>query len=384
MYGGIGMDLLNHKNLDVRLAELERLVAETEKPVSTGDVNNHIHTFYSFSPYSPCKAVWMAYMSGLTTAGIMDHDSVSGCREFIKAGEITGVATTIGVECRADFSNTRLNGRRINNPDQKSIAYITLHAIPHENIEKVADYFKPYTIKRNIRNRKMVDKINELIPVRLSYEKDVVPVSKFFEGGSITERHILFALAKKLILGTDDIVDYAKTELGIEINGKIESYLRDKNNPHYYYDLLGVLKSVLIEKIYVDATDECPDVTELIAFAKEVGAIAAYAYLGDVGDSVTGDKKTQAFEDEYLDLLFEELYSLGFNAVTYMPTRNTLQQLMRIKELCTKYNFMEISGEDINSPRQLFVCEALKNPIFSNLIDSTWALIKHERGEKAI
>lgn len=378
------MDLLNHKNLDVRLAELERLVAETEKPVSTGDVNNHIHTFYSFSPYSPCKAVWMAYMSGLTTAGIMDHDSVSGCREFIKAGEITGVATTIGVECRADFSNTRLNGRRINNPDQKSIAYITLHAIPHENIEKVADYFKPYTIKRNIRNRKMVDKINELIPVRLSYEKDVVPVSKFFEGGSITERHILFALAKKLILGTDDIVDYAKTELGIEINGKIESYLRDKNNPHYYYDLLGVLKSVLIEKIYVDATDECPDVTELIAFAKEVGAIAAYAYLGDVGDSVTGDKKTQAFEDEYLDLLFEELYSLGFNAVTYMPTRNTLQQLMRIKELCTKYNFMEISGEDINSPRQLFVCEALKNPIFSNLIDSTWALIKHERGEKAI
>ena len=96
------------------------------------------------------------------------------------------------------------------------------------------------------------------------------------------------------------------------------------------------------------------------------------------------DKKTQKFEDDYLDLLFDELNRLGFNAVTYMPTRNTLEQLLRIKELCKKYNLMEISGEDINSPRQVFICEALKNPIFSNLVDSTWALIKHERGESAI
>ena len=37
------------------------------------DVNNHIHTCYSFSPYSPTKAVWMADQAGLSTAGIMDH-----------------------------------------------------------------------------------------------------------------------------------------------------------------------------------------------------------------------------------------------------------------------------------------------------------------------
>ena len=376
--------MLNHNDKQVRLAELKKLVDTTTSPITTGDVNNHIHTFYSFSPYSPTKAVWMAYQSGLTTAGIMDHDSVAGCREFIEAGEIVGIATTIGVECRADFSSTKLNNKRINNPDQTTIAYMALHAIPHGKIERVAEFFKPYTLERNKRNIAMIEKINVLVPMDLDFERDVVPLSKLHEGGSITERHILFALAKKIIQNKADVVGYLKNDLKIALSEKVEGFLTDKSNPYLEYDLLGVLKSDLVEKFYIDATAECPDVTEVIALAKEVGAIAAYAYLGDVGNSVTGDKKTQKFEDDYLDLLFEELNRLGFNAVTYMPTRNTLEQLLRIKELCKKYNLMEISGEDINSPRQVFICEALKNPIFSNLVDSTWALIKHERGESAI
>ena len=103
----------------------------------------------------------------------------------------------------------------------------------------------------------------------------------------------------------------------------------------------------------------------------------AYAYLGDVGESVTGDKKRK-FEDDYLEELFEVLADLGFMAVTYMPSRNTMEQLTRLKILCKQYNFFEISGEDINSPRQSFICEALAKPEFANLSESTWALIGHE------
>ena len=95
-------------------------------------------------------------------------------------------------------------------------------------------------------------------------------------------------------------------------------------------------------------------------------------------DSVTGDKKSQKFEDHYIELLFEVIKDLGFDAVTYMPTRNTMDQLKRVKELCRQYDLFEISGEDINSPRQSFICQALDNPLFENLIDSTWALIGHE------
>ena len=105
----------------------------------------------------------------------------------------------------------------------------------------------------------------------------------------------------------------------------------------------------------------------------------AYAYLGDVTDSVTGDKKAQKFEDEYLPLLFQTLYELGFNSVTYMPSRNTIEQVKRVKELCDRYGFVQISGEDNNSPRQSFVCDAQKNEEFKNLVDAAWALIGHEK-----
>ena len=48
---------------------------ELQSPPDTVYVNNHIHTTYSFSPYSPTAAVWCAMEAGLATAGIMDHDS---------------------------------------------------------------------------------------------------------------------------------------------------------------------------------------------------------------------------------------------------------------------------------------------------------------------
>ena len=341
-------------------------------------VNNHIHTTYSFSPYSPAEAVAKAAEAGLKTAGIMDHDSISGAQEFIAAGERIGIATTIGVECRVKVTGTRLAGRRINSPDQKSIMYIALHAIPHRHINTVIDFFKPLCEQRNIRNRAMVDNVNRLLTgVSLDFDKDVYPLSMAESGGSITERHIMYALAKKLT-ATGDVLDELEN-IGIEVSGKNRDYLTDKENPYLEYDLVGVLKGSLIPKVYVDATDECPEVSELIAFGKDINAITAYAYLGDVTSSITGDKLAQTFEDDYIELLFEELNRLGFHAVTYMPSRNTIQQLMRVRSLCDKYGFMQISGEDINSPRQSFICEALNNPMFQNLIDATWELIRHER-----
>ena len=131
------------------------LRGERPAPEDTIYVNNHIHTTYSFSPYNPTAAVYMAWQNGLKTAGIMDHDSVGGAREFLEAAQVIGMPVTCGVECRVDMSKTALNGRRINNPDQKSVAYVAMHGIPHQNIEKVDAFFAPYREKRNERNRKM-------------------------------------------------------------------------------------------------------------------------------------------------------------------------------------------------------------------------------------
>lgn len=373
------MDLLNHSNVETRLSELERLMKTASFTSSPENVNNHIHTTYSFSPYSPTKAIYKACESGLVTAGIMDHDSVSGCEEFIKAGEIASLPTTIGFETRVDFSDTSLNGRRINNPDQNSVAYVTVHAIPHRNIKKANAFLAPYREKRNIRNRKMTARLSEITGIELDFDRDIYPISNAREGGSITERHILYALSLKIVESGENVVSFLKDKLSINVPERLIPLLEDRENPHIAYDLLGVLKSELVKDFYIPATDECPKAKELIKFAADINAISAYAYLGDVGVSVTGDKKAQKFEDDYLPELFDVIKELGFNAVTYMPSRNTLEQCHRLKKFCKENGFMEISGEDINSPRQKFICDALKLPEFSNLIDSTWELIRHEK-----
>jgi hypothetical protein len=60
-----------------------------------------------------------------------------------------------------------------------------------------------------------------------------------------------------------------------------------------------------------------------------------------------------------------------------------MDQLRRVRALCDKFGLFQISGEDINSPRQKFICEAQRNPEFSNLHDATFALIKHEQDATA-
>ena len=140
---------------------------------------------------------------------------------------------------------------------------------------------------------------------------------------------------------------------------------------------MGVLKADTAF-FYIDADEEMPVAEEFIGRACAFGAIPAYAYLGDVGESVTGDKKAQKFEDDYLPELIKELKKAGFKAIAYMPTRNTPEQLKTLQKLCRENELFEISGEDINSPRQKFACAALAKPEYSHLIDSTWALIGHE------
>ncbi len=385
------IDQLNGETAAERLDALREIKKLTDEgkipaPAPTAYVNNHIHTTYSFSPYSPTKALYMAWQNGLSTAGIMDHDSISGAREFIEAGKILGMPTTIGAECRVSMASTVGNGRRINNPDQNSVAYVAIHGIPHQSIDMVDAFFETYRRRRNLRNLKMVRKINELMApwgVTVDFKKDILPLSNSWEGGSVTERHVLFGLTKKLVERFPtpaEMVAFLKDDMKLALSAKVLGQLADgdKTPQFYEYDILGALKSNLVEKIYIPATDECPDVTEYIDLCRRCGAISAYAYLGDVGDSVTGDKKAQKFEDDYLDELAADLKRLGFNAITYMPTRNTKPQLERLMALCRKHSFFEISGEDINSPRQSFICKAMDDPMFAHLSQATYALIGHE------
>ncbi len=373
---------------EVRLDSLREIrkkidSGEVEVPPRGEYVNNHIHTIYSFSPYTPTSAVFYAWKAGLRTAGIMDHDSVGGMLEFTRAGEILGMPTTCGFECRTLVDGTPLEGRKINNPDQHSVAYLAMHGVPARKIGVAESALAPLREKRNLRNRKMCKRITDLTRpygIEVDFDGDVLPLSMAREGGSVTERHICYALTKKIVGKYPErgaACDFIDMLCGSAMPEKTRIKLMSAPLEYYEYDILGVLKSSLVGQFYVDADEECMNIRDFTALANRLGAISAYAYLGDVDESPTGDKKAQKFEDDYLPLLFETLSECGFAAVTYMPSRNTPVQLERVMKLCDEQGLFQISGEDINSPRQSFVCGALE--LYPHLTRATYALIGHEK-----
>ncbi|AEC02848.1 histidinol-phosphatase [Parasphaerochaeta coccoides] len=362
----------------IRSGEMKRTVLK--------EVNNHVHTTWSFSPYEPSAAAYHAWKAGLGIVGSIDHDSIGAAGEMLDSAQDIGMASTVGFEMRVSFLDTPLADRKINNPDSQGIVYMCVHGVPRQRIGEVSDFLAPVNVIRNKRNRAQVEVLQSLVGAYgfdLDFDRDVVPLSHSTQGGSITERHILLAMAIQTVgmkgKGTGT-VDFLCTSLGINVPSRIQGYLLDDANPHYLYDLIGVYKSSFLPRFFIQpGRDECLDVRQVVDFGRRIGAIPAYAYLGDVGSSATGDKKAEKFEDDYLDELFDLLVDIGYPAVTYMPPRNTNAQMMRIQRLARERGLMEISGVDINSSRQSFNCPELLAPQCHHLVDSAWALVAHEK-----
>jgi hypothetical protein len=384
-------ELLNAPTMGERIAHLERLVRTDHGGIQdqpfTDETNNHVHTFYSFSPYSPTYAAFMARRSGLQVVGSVDHDAIAAAPEMVAACKVLGLGSTVGAELRTTWYETPFGSRKINSPDAPGLAYVVLHGVPRRSWQALDRYLAPIREARNERNRAQLDNLNRLLTAAelepLSFEDHVVPLSQSAEGGSITERHLVFAVVQRLIehFGRGEaLVAAVRDRLGVTVPSRLEPRLQDADNPHYPYDLLGVLKSGLVPSIFIVPEErECRPVAEVVETARRLGAIPAYAYLGDVGESPTGDKKAEKFEDDYLDELFSVITELGFQAVTYMPPRNSREQLLHLQQLCRRHELMEISGVDINSSRQSFNSPEVLQPEFRHLNQASWALVAHEK-----
>lgn len=378
--------MLDSRESNKRIETIQRLKATlpTYDIENRRDTNNHIHSKYSFSPYYPAKAAFLAYEAGLATAGLVDHDSCAGAGEFIEAAGILGLPVTTGLEVRADMRGTELGNLRLNNPDQVGNAYVTLQALPHHKLGYINECLEPYRKVRFNRIRKMSESISILLKkhgIDYSFQNDVLPISEYHNGGTITERHMLFGLALKLIamLGMGKgLTRYLVKDWGVDVPDKTKALLEDETNPYYEYDMLGLLKAEFLDKVYIQADKECPKVQDFLCLAEETGAIPAYCYLGDQNISATGDKKSMEFEDKNLETIIAEVKAMGFKAVEYMPTRNTDEQIIRLKEVCLKYDLFEICGEDINQPRQKFICEKMRQPLFTDAYSNSMALVSHE------
>jgi len=385
----MNMDVIN----DAKTEPAERVAAlkgaaTSSSPSKKGEVNNHIHTVYSFSPYTPSAAALAAYRAGLEVAGSVDHDSIGAAEEMLSACDVVGLGCVVGFELRVGFKDTPFGDRKLNNPDSVGIAYMTVQCVGKSRIPEAAAFLAPIRKRRRERTQRMTAAVSDILmkagvaETPLDFERDVVALSQYHRGGGLTERHLLAGVANLLMAryGRGDALLAALGRSGVTVPPKQAALIADAGNPHILFDVLGVLKSTLLERVFEQPDEqECIPAGEVIRFAKSIGAIPAYAYLGDVGESPTGDKKAEKFEDDFIEPLFDCLEGMGYEAVAYMPPRNTLPQLLRVQELCRKHRLMEISGVDINSSRQSFNCPEVLQPEFRHLIHTTWDLVKRQK-----
>lgn len=377
--------MLSHKRMKKRLKAVKLLKKAEVKDASLIPTTSEaegmlsVHTDYSFSPYSPSLAVYMAYKSGLYFVGISDHDGVAGSEEFTQAAEILGMRSAIGMQLRTRIFEDE--GKWLNNVYQKDIAFVSLRGIPHRSVKAIQDYLAPVRAKRAERDRAMVDKFNSRLKrhgIVIDFDKEVKPISKFKEGGTITERHILYAFAKKLMdkfVTADEIVEFIKDKLKVRIEEDFVLKLSDKANPYFAYDLVSCLKNE-VNFFYEEATDALP-VEEVVRIAHDNGALVTYPYIGETSRWYDGEEIVYHMEDDYLVELFEHLAELGFDAVEYRPDLLTPERASLITELVERNGMFTLAYSDINSPRQQFALKS-ENDI-SEVEDNMWAVVGHAK-----
>ena len=179
-----------------RIEALRAVAADEHFPTWVPESNNHIHTCFSFSPYTPTHAALLARRAGLRVVGSVDHDSIGAAAEMSEATRILGMGSVTGFEIRARFGEgTPLAQRKLNNPDSVGVAYMTVQGVPAPARETVAEWLAPRRAARLERTLAMAARANAILSdlglEPFDPQTDMVDISQYANGGGITERHLL-------------------------------------------------------------------------------------------------------------------------------------------------------------------------------------------------
>src|SRR5215467_7284777 len=157
------------------LARRGEIALEPERDVA----NMHCHTFFSFNAYghSPTSLAWLAKRRGFKVIGTVDFDVLDAVDEFLDACELLGVRGSAGLETRVYLPEFAT--REMNSPGEPAVLYhmgigFTSSSVPEAARPILAD-LKGRASKRN---QDVVARVNAYLdPVKLDYERDVVPLT---------------------------------------------------------------------------------------------------------------------------------------------------------------------------------------------------------------
>ena len=333
-----------------RRQALEQAAAAETFPATKAIVNVHAHTFFSFNyrGYSPSHFALESKRQALAVSGIVEFDCLDGLDEFLAAGRLLDLKTSIGLESRGYVPE--FGDREINSPGEPGISYHMGIGFTSTNIpDEAQNYMDGLRATSADRNRGLVERVNaHLDPVALDYEADVLPLTP---SGNATERHICVAYGRKAAAHFPDeeaLARFWADKLGVEVD-----QIADLPDGRALTDLLRskTMKSGGVGYVQPDS-GSFPHMPDMNHFTLLCGAIPTRTWLDGCS---AGEKAIEELTDVAM--------ATGVAAFNVIPDRNytpgspdqKLANLQEVVAMTERRGLPLIGGTEMNSPGQKFV-----------------------------
>ena len=247
-------------------------------------IDLHTHSTFSDGSCSPTELVRLASKIGLSAIALTDHNTISGLKEFKKAGKEYNVETVSGIEFSTETNN-------------EDFHIIALFVKPehYNSIEIFVKTAIDYKIKSN---KTLVNNLNNA-GFDISYEQIV--------NNNGTENFNRVAIANKLM------------EKG------------------YVQSIKEAFNGLLHEKTGYYIPPKRLDTYETIKFINSIGAVSVWAH----------PLKDTSFE-KLNNLYLPKAKRFGLVAIETMHSSYTKQQAEDATKLAMKYNLLSSGGSDFH------------------------------------
>lgn len=342
------------------LKKLKKALPENDK--RSDAVNIQTHTIYSFSPYTPTMAAYMAYKFDLQVAGILDNYTVKGANEFIAACKILGTTYSVGVELRADFKE-----------GETPYYNVALLGVAKRYFKKLESMLAPYRASRRENVTSTLTAVNKKVAafgINVDFKKDVRPLVNEV----LLSKYVYFALAQKIIekFGEGErACSFLADDLKMELTETEKGLLCDRTNPYYVYDLTNIISD---NYTVFHTFKNYPKPEEIVRIAHEVGAICSFEYVVKRGRSKRSDEEII----EYNRKLVKRLKKLGFDAVSFDPTKFSASVTEEFAKLLEENEILPLNLTRVEFPRRRFDCSCPDKKLKEKMTDSVYAIVGSE------
>ena len=353
----------NNKTAAGRLNALRKLAKTLpQNDKSPEAVNIQTHTTFSFSPYTPSMAAYMAYKFNLSVAGILDNYTIDGAKEFIEACKILGISYSVGVEMRADFGG-----------GETPYSNVAFFGVAKRYFKQLKNELAPYRAKRRENVTSTLAAVNKKTAphgITVDMKKDVMPLV----GSVILSKYVYFALAEKIVAKFGEgekSCTFLSDELKMELTETERGLLCDDTNPYYVYDMANIISD---NYTVFHTFKNYPKPEEMVSLCHSVGAICSYEYVLKRGKKKKSDEELIAFNEK----LVEKLKLLGFDAISFDPSAFSEAVLESLKKLLKENELLPLNLTRVEFPRRRFYSAVADKELLKDMTEAVYVIVGSE------